>query len=67
MLYKLSILSELRDYIKEHEEMSFAEIIYSFYRPLGDKTKKGKLSDLLEISDEDSYERIKKAKEIEKE
>ena len=63
MNFKNNAIRELQDFSKEFPNYTLGELLYSALR----LTSAKKLSDLLELSDEDIFSAIEKTKEEEKE
>jgi len=64
---KASIVKELIDFLEEHEDYSYAQVHYAFFRPYGNSKRTDKLSDLLELRDEQVLTNLERAKTIENE
>lgn len=62
-----SIIREFISFMEEHEDYTYAQAHYSFFRPNKDKKRTNKLSDILELTDEQVLTNIEKAKIIENE
>ena len=63
MNYKNNAIREIQEFTKEFPEYSLGETLYSVLRLL----KIQKLSNLLELSDEEIFSAVEKAKQEEKE
>jgi|AntRauTorcE11897_2_1112592.scaffolds.fasta_scaffold42773_2 hypothetical protein len=64
---KASIVKELIDFLEEHEDYTYAQVHYAFFRPYGNLKRTDKLSDLLELRDEQVLTNLERAKTIENE
>lgn len=64
---RLQIANEIKQYILERDDYTVAQILYSFSRPMQVKGKTNKMSDMLDITDDQLLTRIETAKAIEDE
>ena len=62
---RAAFIMELSDYINERKDLSIAEILYSFQRPMGKYSNK--ISEILNLSDLQILQRIETAKNLENE
>jgi len=63
MNYKNNAIREVQEFSKEFPDYTLGETLYSFLRLLNIQ----KLSDLLQLSDEDIFSAVERAKQEEKE
>jgi hypothetical protein len=64
---KAAIVKELIDFLEEHEDYSYSQAHFAFFRPYGDKSRTDKLSDLLELRDEQVLTNVERSKIVENE
>lgn len=62
-----SIITEFISFLDEHEDYTYAQAHYAFFRPNKAKNRTDKLSDLLTLSDEQVLTNLERAKIIESE